>query len=162
MKIMGECELCGAVKVTVKRVRTGKTEVAACDRCIAKMNLVPQSEAPGLQRARNIARPQTPRRKKNNIMTRTTKELADDFHRRIAQARNTRDWSQQQLAQRIAETVNIVKAAESGKRPTDAVITKFERTLGITLMVERSANETRQVNAGPTRGMTFGDYLNDL
>ena len=95
-------------------------------------------------------------------MTRTTKELADDFQRRIAQARGNRDWSQQQLAQRIAETVNIVKAAESGKRPTDAVITKLERTLGITLMVERSANETRQVNAGPTRGMTFGDYLNDL
>lgn len=95
-------------------------------------------------------------------MTRSSKELVDDFHRRIAQARGDRQWSQQQLAQRIAETVNIVKAAESGKRPTDSVITKFERTLGITLMVERSANESRQVNAGPTRGMTFGDYLNDL
>lgn len=95
-------------------------------------------------------------------MTRSSKELADDFHRRISQARGARQWSQQELAKRIAETVNIVKAAESGKRPTDAVITKFERTLNITLMVERSANETRQMNSGPARGMTFGDYLNDL
>ena len=30
---MGECELCGAVKVSVRRVQTGKTEVAACALC---------------------------------------------------------------------------------------------------------------------------------
>ena len=159
---MGECELCGAVKVSVKRVRTGKTEVAACERCIAKMNLAPKVEAPGLQRARAMPRTPSPRKRKNNIMTRSSKELADDFPRRISQARETRQWSQQELAQRMAETVNIVKATESGKRPTDAVITKFERALNISLMVERSANETRHVNAGPSRGMTFGDYLNDL
>ena len=159
---MGECELCGAVKVSVKRVRTGKTEVAACERCIAKMNLAPKVEAPGLRRARAMPRTPSPRKRKNNIMTRSSKELADDFPRRISQARETRQWSQQELAQRMAETVNIVKATESGKRPTDAVITKFERALNISLMVERSANETRHVNAGPSRGMTFGDYLNDL
>ncbi len=159
---MGECELCGAVKVSVKRVRTGKTEVAACERCIAKMNLAPKVEAPGLRRARAMPRAPSPRKGKNNIMTRSSKELADDFPRRISQARETRQWSQQELAQRMAETVNIVKATESGKRPTDAVITKFERALNISLMVERSANETRHVNAGPSRGMTFGDYLNDL
>ena len=64
-------------------------------------------------------------------MTRSSKELADDFHKRISQARGSRNWSQQDLAKRMAETVNIVKAAESGKRPTDAVITKSERALGI-------------------------------
>ena len=62
----------------------------------------------------------------------------------------------------MAETVNIVKSAESGKRPTDSVIRKFERVLEIELMVERAATESRHINAGPSRGMTFGDYLNDL
>ena len=33
---MGECELCGAVKVGVKRVPTGKTEVAACAAVLKK------------------------------------------------------------------------------------------------------------------------------
>ena len=27
-------------------------------------------------------------------------------------------------------------------------------------MVERTANESRHINAGPSRGMTFGDYFN--
>ena len=61
----------------------------------------------------------------------------------------------------MAETANIIKAAENGKRPTDSVIRKFERTLAIKLMVEHTPNETRQVRNGPSRGMTFGDYLND-
>ena len=159
---MGECELCGAVKVGVKRVRTGKTEVAACARCVDKMNLAPKAEAPGLQRSRSIASAPSPRKKKNDIMNRSKKELAPDFHKRIAKARSDRQWSQQQLAKKMAETVNIVKAAESGKQPTDNVVKKFERVLNIKLMVERTAEESRHVNAGPSRGMTFGDYLNDL
>ena len=48
---MGECELCGAVKVSVRRVQTGKTEVTACSRCVEKLNLGPKGEAPGLARA---------------------------------------------------------------------------------------------------------------
>ena len=89
-------------------------------------------------------------------------ELADDFAKRIQQARATRQWSQQQLAKKMAETVNIIKSAESGKRPTDSGVRKFERVLGIKLMVERTASESRFIDAGPSRGMTFGDYLNDL
>lgn len=162
LQIMGECELCGAVKVGVKRVRTGKTEVAACGRCIEKMNLAPKSEAPGIQRARSFASAPTPRKKRNDIMSRSSKELADDFHKRISQARGSRNWTQQQLAKKMAETVNIIKSAEAGKRPTDSVIRKFEQVLSIDLMVERTADEARHINAGPTRGMTFGDYLNDL
>ena len=158
---MGECELCGAVKVSVRRVQTGKTEVTACSRCVEKLNLGPKGEAPGLARARSFNASPPPRRK-NDIMSRSTKELSDDFHKLIAQARKERQWSQQQLAKKMAETVNVIKAAESGKQPTDAVIRKFEKILNIQLMVERSSQETRFVNSGPARGMTFGDYFNDL
>lgn len=159
---MGECELCGAVKVAVKRVRTGKTEVAACARCTDKLNLGPKQEAPGIQRARSFATRPSPRKKRNDIMARGSMELADDFAKRIQQARTTRQWNQQQLAKKMAETVNIIKSAESGKRPTDSVVRKFERVLGIKLMVERTASESRFIDAGPSRGMTFGDYLDDL
>jgi uncharacterized protein (TIGR00270 family) len=157
---MGECELCGAVKVSVRQVRTGKTEVLACSRCTEKLNLGPKGEAPGLQKARNRSGGAAPR--KNDLMTRGKKELASDFHKRIARARSGRNWTQVQLAKEMAETINVIKAAESGKRPTDAVIKKFESTLGIALMVEREAEETRFINSGSSRGMTFGDYFNNM
>ena len=89
-------------------------------------------------------------------------ELAADFHKRIARARSSRNWTQVQLAKEMAETINVIKAAESGKRPTDAVIKKFEATLSIVLMVEREAEETRFINSGSSRGMTFGDYFNNM
>ena len=158
---MGECELCGAVKVAVRQLPMGKTTVTACARCSDKMNLVPKQEAPGLARARNIrATPQ--RSSKPTLMTSGPKELADDFHKRISSARKAQHLSQQQLAKKMAETVNVIKSAESGKRPTDPVVRKFERILSVELMVARSAEETRHVTPGSGRGMTFGDYFNNM
>jgi len=29
------------------------------------------------------------------------------------------------------------------------------------LMVEHTSSETRRLDSGPSRGMTFGDYFND-
>ena len=92
-------------------------------------------------------------------MSRSSKELADDFHKMIVQARKERQWSQQQLAKKMAETVNVIKAAESGKQPTDAVIRKFEKVLNIQLMVERSSQETRFVNSGAIERHDFRRLL---
>ena len=161
---MGDCELCGAMKVSVQRVRTGKTEVTACSRCIDKMNLIPKEVAPGLAKARSLAtKPRTTSsRKKNDLMGRGEKELAEDFAKRITSARKKLNLSPQQLGKKMAETVNVIKAAESGKHPTDSVIRKFERILNITLMVDHIPSETRRLDQGPSRGMTFGDYFNNL
>jgi len=161
---MGDCELCGAMKVSVRSVKTGKTEVTACSRCVDKMNLIPKNVAPGLAKARSMsAKPRTssPRRK-NDLMSSGEKELADNFAKIISSARKKQNLTHQQLGKKMAETVNVIKAAESGKQPTDSVIRKFERILNITLMVERTPSETRRLDSGPSRGMTFGDYFDNI
>lgn len=61
----------------------------------------------------------------------------------------------------MAEKINIINNVESGKRPTDAVIKKLERTLDIVLMVEATPDENRHVNTGDGRGLTLGDFLRD-
>ena len=160
---MGDCELCGAMKVSTKQVKTGKTIVSACLRCIDKLNLLPKKEAPGLSLARssNISKGSgSPRR--NDLMRRDEKDLAEDFSSRITQARKQQQMTQQQLAKKMAETVNVIKSAEAGKRPTDSVIKKFERILNIELMVQHTPSETQRIINAPSRGMTLGDYLNEL
>ena len=67
--------------------------------------------------------------------------------------------NQSELAKRMAETVNVVKSIESGKSPTDSVIKKLERVLGINLM-ELPALQKHQEVKGSNRGMTLGDFLN--
>ena len=166
--IMADCELCGAMKVGVKLVKTGKTEVTACSRCIEKLNLGPKPVAPGLARAfastpatgTSYSSNRSNPRRGNNLMERSEKDLADDFSLRISSARKQKNWNQAQLGKRMAETVNVIKSAEAGKRPTDSVIRKFERILGITLMVEHKSIDTRVLDNSPSRrGRTLGDYF---
>jgi len=133
------------------------------------MNLAPKETAPGLARAQVMnARPahQTgyaARGKKGkDIMLKAEKELVDDFAKRITNARKAKGWNQPTLGKRMAETVNIIKSTESGKRPTDSVLKKFERVLSITLFETSSAQATQRVDNSSSRGMTLGDYLDDI
>ena len=59
----------------------------------------------------------------------------------------------------MAERVNIIQHTESGKRPTDDVIKKFERILGITLLEEHTLDEESKVTSTPDRPMTLADYF---
>ncbi|MDC3298141.1 multiprotein-bridging factor 1 family protein [Candidatus Poseidoniaceae archaeon] len=161
---MADCELCGAMKVSTRSVLMGKAEVQACKRCTDKMGLDEKKVAPGLSQARKAPTPTSggysgQGRKGKDIMLRGEKELASDFSRRVSQARNSKGWDKHQLARKMAEKVNIISNVESGKRPTDAVIRKLERTLGITLMVEATPDQNRHVNSGDGRGLTLGDFL---
>ena len=127
------------------------------------MNLEPKQEAPGLAQARRrpTAKQNNRRFNKNNIMTKQEKELADNFAKLILTARERKGWTQAQLGQRMAETVNVIKSAESGKPPTDSVTKKFERVLGINLMELSGQIETSRVTKTTNRGMTLGDFLNN-
>ena len=166
---MADCELCGAMKVGVRQVPMGKAIVSACSRCIEKMNLGPKETAPGLARAQVLnARPAhqtgySARGKKGkDIMLKAEKELVQDFAKRITDARKAKGWNQPTLGKRMAETVNIIKSTESGKRPTDSVLKKFERVLSITLFEVSSTPSTQRVDNSSSRGMTLGDYLDDI
>ena len=163
---MADCELCGAMKVSTRTVTMGKAQVQACKRCSDKMGLEPKKVAPGLSQARSGSAPTSAGyggigRKGKDIMLRGEKELASDFARRVSTARTQRGWDKRELARRMAEKINVINNVETGKRPTDAVVRKLERTLDITLMVEASPDENRHINTGDGRGLTLGDFLRD-
>ena len=94
-------------------------------------------------------------------MAKQEKELVSDFASRISTARESKGWNQSELGKRMAETVNVIKSAESGKPPTDSVTKKFERVLGINLMELSGQIETSRVIKSSSRGMTLGDFLNN-
>jgi uncharacterized protein (TIGR00270 family) len=161
---MGDCELCGAMNVGTRQISMERAHVQACKRCTDKMGLNEAKMAPGLAKAKTGSGNTSGGyggigKKGKDIMVRGEKELASDFARKIIQARESKGWDKKELARRMAEKVNIIINAESGKRPTDSVIRKLERTLDITLMVEIKPDENRQLNSGTGRGFTLGDFL---
>ncbi len=165
---MGDCELCGAMGTGTRHARTGRTRVEACNRCIERMGL----EVESLPTAR-VENPRTskPARtsgeyarlgsKGKDIMLKQEKVLRDDFASTIRSARENSGLDQRELAQKMAERVNIIQHSESGKRPTDTVIRKFERILEIELMVVRDEDDERSVKRTSSRGLTLADFLDE-
>ena len=154
---MGDCELCGAMKISTREVKTGKATVMACMRCSEKFDV--QKKAQTSFHSSNKA---APKRRTNNIMNKGDKELRQNFGKFIQKTRKKMNMTHQQLARKMAETVNVIKAAESGKRPTDAVISKFEKILEIELMVESNDEHQSLISSSKGRGLTLGDYLSDI
>ena len=97
-----------------------------------------------------------------NIMHKSDRELAPDFHKRIKQARQAKGWDQREFARRMNERLNIVQRIENGNRPTDALIKKIEKVLDVELLIESMASNTRQTSTQGSRNMTIGDAYEDL
>lgn len=164
--IMADCELCGAMRVSTRQVTMGRAIVQACKKCMEKLGLAEQKTAPGFAQLNNSKNPTSGGyggigKRGKDIMLKNEKELDQKFSRIVTQAREARGWDKRELAKRMAEKINVINNVESGKRPTDAVIRKLERTLDITLMVEARPDENRQIKSGNLRGFTLGDFLND-
>ena len=163
---MGECEVCGAMKVSTRRVLKGRSTIEACQQCMQRMGIAPPESKP---KPTSVSKPPRARtsggysgtgRKGKDIMVRRSNELRSDFASTIRNAREAKGWDQRELAKRMAERVNIIQHTEGGKRPTDAVIGKFERILDIKLMVERSAEEETVIRKSSNRPMTMEDLYN--
>ena len=164
---MGDCELCGAMKVGTRSVMRGKTSIEACKQCMQRMGIaLPEENQISSQRPAQHTKPKPSvgyrgtGKKGKDIMVRRTKELRSDFSSAIRQAREANGWDQRELAKRMAERVNIIQHTEGGKRPTDSVIKKFERILNIHLMVERTTEEETIVRNTKNRQMTMEDLYN--
>ena len=165
---MGDCEICGATKVGTRTTNKGRSSIEACLKCMERMGL----EVTETQSTRNAPRSTrtAPRmssggyggrgKKGKDIMVRRDLELRSDFASVIRDSRENKSWDQRELAKRMAERVNIIQHTEGGKRPTDAVIKKFERILDIKLMVEREAEEETVVRKGSDRPLTMEDLYN--
>jgi putative transcription factor len=160
---MGSCEICGAEKVGTRAVLMGRAEVSACTRCIENMNLEPlATKAPTTTRKKsvNAGGYGGAGRAGRDMMVRGEKELVSNFAKLVTSAREKKGLDKRELAHRLSEKINIIQSVESGKRPTDSVITKLEKFLDIELLVAIQPEETTKVGTAPGRGMTLGDFLN--
>jgi len=158
---MGTCELCGIEGVGTKKAKVSSSELDCCSRCISSNNL----EVVFIRKTtdRNII-PSNQITGKGvvgiDIMSNNAKELASDFHLRIRKAREQKGFTPNDLARRINEKVAIIQKAEDGARPTDGLLEKIAKELGIELFFERSSENYRQVPKNVENEMTISDATN--
>jgi putative transcription factor len=84
-------------------------------------------------------------------------ELIEDYARTILAARQKKGISQDELAQKVGESISTLKAIEAGRqKPTEKTIRGLERELEISLLEPLGTvpikTNTAQTGAGPTLG----------
>ena len=88
-------------------------------------------------------------------------ELIDDYAKVIRTARQKHNMSQDELSQRIGESISTLKAIEAGRqKPTERTIRGLERELGISLLEPLGAAPLKVTKASSTTaGPTLGDRV---
>ena len=160
---MGACELCGKEGVGTRRAKVSQSVLECCSGCIASMRLVVEqrptkviqnNEQSSLVTGKGVSC--------IDIMTKDATELAGDFYSRIRNGRKIKGLSQGDLARIMNVKIGVIQKAENGNRPTDSILEKFERALGISLFVEAIPRNNTMVANESSSQMTISDAKNDL
>ena len=70
--------------------------------------------------------------------------------------------SQQDLARRINEKINVIQKIESGSIPQDSVLKKIEKILELQLMMEISSSNNRMIGKSDSKEMTIADISEEV
>jgi len=99
-----------------------------------------------------------PKPRKASGMRLENMELIEEYAKTIRTARQKKNISQDELAQRVGESISTLKSIESGRqKPTEKTIRGLERELEISLLeplgtAPIKVSKTRVGTAGPTLG----------
>lgn len=144
--------------MTTRSATVSQSIVDCCARCIESMGLVVARSTPKNQTSTELGTQVIGKGVPGfDIMTKDVKELAADFHSRIRRAREAKGMSQEDLARIMNEKVGVVQKAESGIRPTDSLLNKISKALGISLLVDSVPNSHTIVASDNDRKMTISD-----
>ena len=90
------------------------------------------------------------------------KELVSGWNDLIKSARKKKGLSREELGFRIGErTVTIGKIENGDLRPSDKVVKKLEKELGITLVEEVKSVSSVSAGFQSGRGLTLGDFIRE-
>jgi putative transcription factor len=157
------CELCGRECKGGREAIIDGAKMFVCPDCIKyaedqqQEEPVKVSHSPQTQRfmAPKVQKPERDIFKDKGMQ----KELVSNWNHLIEQARKKKNLTREQLGFKIGErTVTIAKLENGDLRPSDQVIAKLEKELGISLMEEIKPIPTgTQIQA--QSGYTLGDFI---
>ena len=87
-------------------------------------------------------------------------EVAQDYHQRIREARESRDLSQEELAKGLNEKASLIRKLERGDvLPSDEMQRKLERALDISLSAGGEYGDAEYDSGGGVGSQTLGDVV---
>jgi putative transcription factor len=152
-----QCEICGAeIRGKPICITIDNSELQVCQKCapygkpVDKRTPVSRKVSPVV---RTVTR--TENRPKKDFFDILKDELLDNYVQIIRDARETKGWSQEDLAENIKEKASLIKKIERSEIvPEDSVRKKLEHALNIKLTerVEVSGQEVSHMKKDTTLG----------
>lgn len=152
-----QCEICGAeIREKPLCITIDSSELQVCQKCapygkpVDKRTPVSRKVSPVV---RTVTR--TEKRPKKDFFDILKDELLDNYVQIIRDARKSKGWSQEDLAENIKEKASLIKKIERSEIvPEDSVRKKLEHTLNIKLTerVDASGQEVSHLKKDTTLG----------
>lgn len=134
-----ECEICGK-PVPENNPIKAKIEgsvMVVCKECskLGKIQKTPPKPKFVKQNNNKPNRPKTTRNKPYSRNEEPNEELIEDFSLEVRKARESKNWSREDLGKKINERVSVITRIETGKMTPDTKLTKkLENALDIKLL----------------------------
>ncbi|ESS02551.1 MAG: transcriptional regulator, XRE family [uncultured archaeon A07HR67] len=169
---MPQCEMCGAEQASLTTTKVEGAELELCNSCTdfgTEVREEPSSSG-GSKYSTSSSSGTTSSSSSSGSsgssggsgrprdMFDDMDEIATDYDDRIRQARESRDLSQEQLADQLNEKASLIRKLERGDTlPTDEIQQKLERALDVSLVEGEEVDEEWETSDAGT--MTLGDVV---
>ena len=174
---MPQCEMCGADESSLTTTKVEGAELELCENCQGFGTTVETQQSTGSTSKYSTSSSSgkssssggaggsgssgssggSTRRKKD--MFDDIDELAADYDDRIREARESLGLTQEELAGQLNEKASLIRKLERGDiLPSDEVMGKLEKKLGITLTEGTDVDDT-EWSSGSSGSMTLGDVV---
>ena len=131
-----------------------------CSECIKYGEAIQPSE-PSKPTKFSPVKSRTSSPEKKDVFKKMEKELVSDWSKKIQEAREKKGLTREALGFKIGErTVTISKFENGDLRPSDKVVVKLEKELGINLTEEVLKTVAPQSGRSQA-GLTLGDFFQD-
>ncbi len=168
---MVQCEMCGAETPNPKTVKIEGAELQVCADC-AEFGTEVKSQETSTTSTKYSTSGGTSSssssssggssgssRRRRDLYD-EMEEVAEDYDQRIRNARESRDLTQEELANNINEKVSLIRKLEHGDMlPSDDVQAKLEKFLEISLTAAREEGDEEWDSGGADSGLTLGDMV---
>ena len=158
-----ECEICGKIVPETNPIKA-KIEgsvMIVCEECSKLGKVQKEPPKPKFVKQTN-SKKQTRKNTKRNYKQKDEpqEELIEDYNTKIRDARESKNWSREDLGKKINERVSVINRIESGKMTPDNKLTKkLEKTLNITLLEKSDTFELNQIINSSTNQRTLGNVM---
>ncbi len=156
-----ECEICGKQvnETNPIRAKIEGSVMVVCEECSKLGKIQKTPPKPKFQQNKKSKKNTKP---KNNYRRNDepTEELIENFNSAIRKARESRNWTREDLGKKINERVSVINRIESGKMTPDIKLTKkFEDALDIKLLENVSEVDLNQYINNSSGERTLGNIM---